>query len=147
MRQDEQQGREYHFLTDAEFDEKVRNGDFLEHVQYGSYRYGTLRSEVEANMAAGRSVLLEIELEGARAIRRKVPGAVLFFIAPPSPEELRRRLEGRDTETAADIEKRLARAGDELASQGEFDYIVVNDSVEIAADELEQLTIKCLREA
>ncbi len=137
-REHEQQGREYYFLTDDEFDEKVRRGEFLEHVRYGSSRYGTLISEVEDKLRDGRDVILEIELEGARAVRRRMPEAVLFFIAPPDISDLRDRLEGRDTETAADIEIRLDRAEEELASQKEFDYIVVNDSVARAADELER---------
>ncbi len=144
MRDHEQQGCEYYFLTDDEFDRKVAAGEFIEHVRYGSSRYGTLASEVEANLDKGRNVILEIELEGARAVRRRLPEAVLFFIAPPNIGDLRKRLEGRDTETPADIETRLRRAEEELASQGEFDYIVVNDSVARAADELEESILDSL---
>lgn len=138
-RQHEENGRDYHFLTDDEFDRSIADGDFIEHVHYDSHRYGTLKSEVEGELRAGRNVILEIELEGARKVRRQIPGAILIFIAPPSPEELRRRLEGRETEASADIEARLARAGEELASQDEFDYIVVNRTVAEAADELEKV--------
>lgn len=137
-REHEQHGREYFFLSDEDFDDRVEQGDFLEHVRYGSSRYGTLASKVEAALRQGRNVILEIELEGARAIRERVPGAVLFFIEPPDISDLRKRLEGRDTETSADIEIRLKRAAEELASKKEFDYIVVNDSVARAADELER---------
>lgn len=137
-REHEEHGREYYFLTDEQFDDSIASGDFLEHVRYGSSRYGTLASEVEANLRDGRNVILEIELEGARAVRERVPEAVLFFIAPPEISDLRKRLEGRDTETSADIEARLKRAEEELASRKEFDYIVVNDSVARAADELEK---------
>ncbi len=139
MRAEEQQGREYFFLTPEEFEERVDAGDFLEHVSYGSNRYGTLRSEVVKQLDAGKDVILEIELEGARNIRRQMPEAVLIFIAPPSVEELRARLAGRNTEADAEREVRLARADQELASQAEFDYIVVNRTVAQAADELESM--------
>lgn len=138
-RSEEKQGREYYFLTPEEFEERVKAGDFLEHVKYGANRYGTLRSEVVKQLDSGKSVLLEIELEGARNIRSRMPEAVLIFIAPPSVEELRLRLAGRNTEADAEREVRLERAGEELASQDEFDYIVVNRTVEQAADELEKV--------
>jgi len=138
-RKDEQQGREYFFLTPEEFEERVGAGDFLEHVSYGANRYGTLKSEVVKQLDAGRSVLLEIELEGARSIRRQMPEAVLIFIAPPSVEELRARLAGRNTESDDEVKSRLERAEEELASQDEFDYIVVNQSVAQAAAELEEV--------
>ncbi|MHB1390793.1 MAG: guanylate kinase [Thermoleophilia bacterium] len=136
-RGDEQQGREYYFLTADEFEDRVRQGEFIEHVQYGSHRYGTLASEVEGHLARGRNVLLEIEVEGARNVRRQMPEALLVFIAPPSLEVLGQRLAGRETETVAEIRIRMERAGAELAAQPEFDYIVVNQEVDQAADELE----------
>lgn len=138
-RSEEKQGREYYFLTPEEFEDRVKAGDFLEQVKYGANRYGTLRSEVVKQLDSGKSVLLEIELEGARNIRSRMPEAVLIFIAPPSVEELRLRLAGRNTEADAEREVRLERAGEELASQDEFDYIVVNRTVEQAADELEKV--------
>lgn len=138
-RQDEQQGREYHFLTPEEFEKRMEEGDFIEHVKYGSNFYGTLRSEVEKNLRAGQNVILEIELEGARNVRRQIPGAVLIFIAPPDFEELSRRLTERNTETPEAIAARLERAGEELAARKEFDYIIVNDTVDKAADELENV--------
>ncbi len=143
-RQHEKDGREYFFLSREEFEERVRRGDFIEHVRYGSNLYGTLRSEVERNLESGRNVILEIEVEGAMAVRRQMPEAVLFFIAPPSFDELRKRLIGRDTEISAEIETRLARAGEELALQEKFDYIVINDDIDRAADELEQKIRACL---
>jgi len=139
MRDGEQEGREYFFLTHEEFEKRAAQGDFLEHVTYGSNRYGTLRSEVIKQLEEGRNVVLEIELEGARNIRRKMPEAILVFIAPPSVDELRSRLAGRNTEADAERKARLERAEEELASQHEFDYIVVNKTVEQAADELESL--------
>ncbi|MHB1413457.1 MAG: guanylate kinase [Thermoleophilia bacterium] len=146
MRPDEQQGREYHFLTPDEFENRVREGDFIEHVKYGSNRYGTLKSEVTGNLDAGRDVVLEIELEGARRVRRLIPGAVLIFIAPPDFAELERRLTARNTETPTVIAARLERAREELAAQKEFDYIIVNDNVGKAADELERAIRSALRE-
>ena len=141
MRADEEQGREYYFLTPGEFEERVKKEDFIEHVGYGGNRYGTLKSEVEGHLNSGRNVMLEIEVEGARNIRRQMPEALLVFITPPSLEELRRRLAGRNTETEAEMKARLDRAREELAAQPEFDYIVVNKDVDQAVDELER-TIK-----
>jgi guanylate kinase len=138
-REEEVQGREYYFLTSEEFEEQAKAGEFLEHVRYGGNRYGTLRSEVVRQLEAGESVLLEIELEGARNIKRQMPEAVLIFIAPPDVGELRSRLAGRNTEERDEIEARLKRADTELASQDEFDYIVVNRSVAEAAEELEKV--------
>lgn len=138
MRGDEKQGREYYFLSPEEFEERVNQEDFLEHVTYGSNRYGTLKSEVERHLSTGRNVIVEIEVEGARNIRRQMPEALLIFIAPPSIEELGRRLKGRNTEASAEIETRLAIAREELAAKEEFDYIVVNNDIGQAADELER---------
>jgi guanylate kinase len=98
-----------------------------------------LRSEVIRQLESGRNVVLEIELEGARNVRQRLPEAILIFIAPPSVDELRSRLAGRNTEADAERKVRLERAEEELASQHEFDYIVVNKTVEQAADELEQV--------
>ncbi|MBE0429856.1 MAG: guanylate kinase [Thermoleophilia bacterium] len=139
MRPGEQQGREYHFLSPGEFEERVNKEEFLEHVSYGSHRYGTLKSEVDGHLKAGRQVLLEIEVEGARKVRRRVPGALMVFIAPPSLEELERRLTGRDTEDEVEISSRMERARKELAARPEFDYIVINQDVDQAADELERI--------
>lgn len=146
-RQDEQQGREYYFLTPDEFEARVKEGDFLEHVRFGSQRYGTLKSEVAKSLDSGKSLILEVELEGARAVRRRLPEAVLIFIAPPDFDELKRRLTDRNTEVAAEIEARLDRAREELASQDEFDYIVVNQTVDQAADELREIILKIMEEA
>lgn len=146
MRKDEQQGREYHFLTLKEFEKRVKQGDFIEYVKYGSNYYGTLKSEVEEHLRAGRNVILEIELEGARKVRRQVPGAVLIFIAPPDFDELARRLAQRNTEDSAEIKARLDRARKELAARKEFDYIVVNDFVDKAASELEKVIQAAVRE-
>ena len=137
-RPDEVNGREYHFLSPEEFEDRVNKGEFLEHVTYGSNSYGTLRSSVEEELEAGRNVILEIELEGARNVRRLMPEATLIFIAPPDLEELERRLRIRSTEADAEIAARMERARVELAARNEFDYIIVNRIVDQAAAELEK---------
>ena len=129
-------GREYHFLDETTFRREVASGDFLEWVEYSGNLYGTLRSEVEAKLRAGDDVILEIELIGARAVRRAMPEAISVFIAPPSMAELAERLRGRGTETAAAIAKRLHRAEAEVAAAEEFDHVVLNDDAGRAADEV-----------
>jgi guanylate kinase len=135
----EEGGRDYHFLTDDEFERRVEAGDFLEHAAYSGHRYGTLREAVEGKLAEGRSVVLEIEVQGARQVRAAMPEAVLIFIAPPDAEALRRRLEGRGTDTTEAIDRRLRTAELELEAQVEFPHVIVNDDVQKAADELERL--------
>ncbi|HOT23460.1 MAG TPA: guanylate kinase [Thermoleophilia bacterium] len=129
-------GREYHFMTRDEFEREVAAGAFLEWVEYSGALYGTLRREVEDKLARGDDVLLEIELRGARAVRRAMPEAVLVFIAPPSLDELGRRLRGRGTESDEAVARRLEIAAGELAAADEFDHVVVNDDAERAAAEL-----------
>jgi len=132
-------GRDYHFLTPEEFERRVEAGDFLEHATYSGNRYGTLREEVERRLEEGRSVVLEIEVQGARQVREAMPEAVQIFVAPPDPAALRERLEGRGTDSAAAIERRLRTAETELEAQEEFPHVVVNDEVQNAASELEKL--------
>jgi guanylate kinase len=132
-------GEHYHFLTDAEFDRRVLEGDFLEHAGYSGRRYGTLRSELERRLADGASIVLEIEVQGARQVKEQMPDARRIFIAPPSEEDLRTRLVGRGTDDEAQRERRLATAKEELAAQDEFDIVVVNDRLGEAADELERI--------
>jgi guanylate kinase len=132
-------GRDYHFLSPEEFERRVEAAEFLEHAAYSANRYGTLRSEVERRLREGRSVLLEIEVQGARQVRAAMPEAVLIFIAPPDPKALRERLEGRGTDSDEAIERRLRTAEQELQAQGEFPHVVVNDEVQNAASELEKL--------
>lgn len=138
-RSGEQDGREYHFLSPEEFERRVQSGDFLEHADYSGNRYGTLREEVERRLEAGRSVVLEIEVQGARQVREAMPEAVQIFIAPPDPEALRERLEGRGTDSPDAIARRLRTAETELEAQDEFPHVVVNDEVQKAASELEAL--------
>ncbi len=136
MRPGEVDDFDYHFLTPREFARGVAAGEFLEHVEYAGNCYGTLRREVDAHLAAGRSVVVEIELKGARAIRSMLPDAVTVFIAPPSMSELARRLEDRNTDSAGEIAARLEVSKRELAAMGEFDHRVVNDDLDTATDAL-----------
>jgi len=138
-REGEADGRDYHFLAPEEFDRRVEAEDFLEFATYSGNRYGTLRSEVRKRLEAGQSVVLEIEVQGARQVRAAMRESVQVFIAPPDPAELRRRLEGRGTDTAAAIDARLEVAEQELAAQDEFAYRVVNADLERAAAELEEI--------
>jgi guanylate kinase len=138
-REGEVDGRDYHFLSREEFDRRAQAGEFLEHATYSGHRYGTLRSEVEKRLASGASVVLEIEVQGARQVRAAMEDAVLVFIAPPDPEALRERLTGRGTDSSEAIDERLKTAELELAAQEEFQHVVVNDEVERAAGELEEI--------
>jgi guanylate kinase len=138
-RQGEVDARDYYFLDRDEFDRRARDGEFLEHATYSGNRYGTLLSEIERSLARGRSVVLEIEVQGARQVRAAMPESVQVFIAPPTPAALRERLEGRGTDSADDIGERLRTAELELAAQEEFPYVVVNDEIERAAAALERI--------
>ena len=131
-------GRDYHFLDPGDFERRVAAGEFLEHAIYSGNRYGTLHSEVDRRLATGTSVVLEIELQGARQVRTAMPESVQVFIAPPSPEALRERLERRGTDSEDAIAERLRVAGRELAAQREFAHVIVNDDVDRAAAELER---------
>jgi guanylate kinase len=138
-REGEVDGREYHFLSPQEFERRMDADDFLEFATYSGNRYGTLRSEVERCVAAGHSVVLEIEVQGAQQVRAAMPESVQIFIAPPDPSHLRRRLEGRGTDSPDAIDSRLETAELELAVQGDFDHRVVNDDLNRAAAELEEI--------
>jgi len=136
-RRDEIDGVHYHFVTDDQFDAMVAGGELLEWaVVHGAHRSGTPRGPVEAAVAARRPALLEIDLQGARQVRAAMPGAVFVFLAPPSWEELVRRLLGRGTEDAAQRRQRLATARHELAAEAEFDVTIVNRDVQQACQEL-----------
>ena len=130
-------GLHYHFVTDSTFDRMVTDGEFLEWaVVHGKAKYGTPRRPVENALAEGLSVLLEIDLQGARQIRQTSPDALFVFLAPPSWDEMVRRLVGRGTESAAERERRLATARQELAAEAEFDITLVNHDVEQVCKEL-----------
>ncbi len=135
-RPNEVDGREYFFVEPDRFKEMVANDELLEHAEYVANSYGTPRAYVEKQLEAGMNVLLDIEIQGARQIHEKMPDAVKIFIVPPSMEELKRRLEGRGTDTSRAIEARLIRARQEYAEADFYDYIIVNDDADRAAQEL-----------
>ncbi|MDO4791097.1 MAG: guanylate kinase [Buchananella hordeovulneris] len=136
----EEDGVHYHFVTREQFEALVADGQMLEWAEvHGVNLYGTPRGPVEAELAAGRSALVEIDLVGARQVRQAMPEALLVFVVPPSWEELERRLVGRGTEDEEERTRRLATAKVELAARGEFDREVVNDDVARATGELEEI--------
>jgi len=129
-------GRDYHFLTTEEFEHRLTRGEFLEHAMYAQNMYGTPRSEIERAREAGRDLVLEIEVQGARQVGEALPEAKQVFIAPPSEETLRQRLEARSTDSAEEIERRLARAREELDAAAEWSHVIQNDDLEKAVQEL-----------
>lgn len=130
-------GKHYHFITEAQFDELIENNELLEWATvHNNYRYGTPAKPVEQELAQGRTVLLEIDLAGARQVKQARPDAVLVFLAPPSFAELIRRSEKRGTETPAEREQRLTTAREEMAAESEFDFTIVNTEITAAAREL-----------
>jgi guanylate kinase len=138
-REGEEDGRDYHFLSAEEFDRCVEQKDFLEFATYSGNRYGTLRSEVQRRLDAGHSVVLEIEVQGAQQVRAARPDSIQIFIAPPEPAVLRERLRSRGTDSAEAIDARLEVARQELAARGDFAHLVVNDELERASAELEEI--------
>jgi guanylate kinase len=136
-REGEVDGRDYHFLTPEEFDRRIEREDFLEFATYSGNRYGTLRSEVRKRLDGGHSVVLEIEVQGARQVRAAMRESIQVFIAPPDPAVLRRRLESRGADSPAAIDARLEVAEQELAAQGEFAHCVTNADLERAVADLE----------
>lgn len=136
-REGEQDGVDYFFISPEEFMEKVDNDDFLEYARYGNNSYGTLKDYVFGQMAEGKDVILEIEVDGAMQVRKSYPGAVLIFILPPSIAELRRRLDGRGTETEEEKEIRTKAALKEIPAAYQYDYIIVNDDLDVAVSDLE----------
>lgn len=138
-REGELDGRDYHFLSTGQFEQRIDAEDFLEFATYSGNFYGTLRSEVRKRLDAGRSVVLEIEVQGARQVRAAMRESVQVFIAPPDPASLRRRLESRGTDTLEAIDARLEVAEQEMAARGEFAHTVVNDDLGRAAGELEEI--------
>ncbi len=139
MREGEMDGRDYHFLTTDQFRHKIEAGEFIEYAEVFGNLYGTLRSSMEEALAAGRTYLLEIDVQGALQIKaQRIPG-IYVFIAPPDFEELRRRLVGRGTEAPEVVERRLQKAEDEYRERVKYDHVVVNDDLERATNEVLQL--------
>jgi guanylate kinase len=135
----EEDGVDYHFLSDAAFADRIAAGDFVEWAEYSGRRYGTLRSELQRQLDAGHPVVLEIEVQGARQVREAMPEAVQIFIEPPDGEALKDRLVGRGTDDQAEIARRLAVAQEELAAAGEFQYRVCNDRLDEAVARLVEI--------
>lgn len=135
-RDGERDGVHYFFVDDAAFDKMIEEGDLLEWANVHGHRYGTPKSKILEHMRAGQQVILEIDVQGAFQVREKIPEAILVFIEPPSMEELRRRLEGRGTEDRQAVEGRLKTAKVELSHKMEYDYQLVNDNLDTAADKL-----------
>jgi guanylate kinase len=133
----EEDGVAYHFLTEADFDRRLAQGEFVEHATYAGHRYGTLHAELERRARGGASVVLEIELQGARQVRAKLPQAVAIFIAPPSLEALAERLCGRGQDDPEGVAERLRIARSEIAARDEFPIVIVNDDLERATDDLD----------
>ena len=139
-REGEVHGREYFFVSAEEFDRMIANGEFLEYMKvFGRNNYGTPRKYVEEQLAIGHDVLLDIDVNGAMKVKENCPEAVLLMLAPPTMKELRRRLETRGTETQEVIERRLAEAKSELSRMAEYDYVVVNDDLEVAINQCREI--------
>ena len=139
-RKGEEDGREYWFISDAEFDEKLAGGEFLEYVEFPwGQRSGTLRSEIARITDAGKIPLLDLEPQGALDVKNSVPGAVTIFVEAPSFEENERRLRARATESEGEIEDRLELAREQLSQAGEFDYLIVNDDLDRALGDLTEI--------
>ena len=138
----EEDGREYFFRTKEEFEQLIRDDALIEYAQYVENYYGTPRAYVEQQLTEGRDVILEIEIQGAMKVKQRIPEALLVFVTPPGVEELKRRLEGRGTESAEVIASRLKRAAEEAEGMDAYDYLLVNDVLEDCVEELHQI-IQC----
>jgi guanylate kinase len=148
QRAGERDGREYYFIDDAEFEQRLRAGEFLEHVDFEwGQRSGTLWSEIARIRAKGKAPLLDLETDGALAVQREIPDSVTIFVRAPTFAELERRLRERATESGGEIEKRLARAKAQLEQADQFDYVIVNDDVDRAAEELFEIVDRELHRA
>lgn len=135
----EEDAREYFFRTREEVEEMIRAEELLEYAEYVGNYYGTPRFYVEEQLAKGKNVILEIEIQGAMKIKEKIPEAVLIFVTPPTVEELKKRLEGRGTESPEVIASRLKRAGEEAEGMEQYDYLLVNDDLEDCVEELHRI--------
>ena len=135
----ERDGLDYYYISDEEFLRRINANEFLEWAEFAGNKYGTPANQVREKLAKGLNVVLEIEIDGARQVRKSSADAKLIFIAPPSWEELVKRLEGRGTDSDERRAQRLALAQEEMAAQSEFDYVVVNDQLERVIDQLVSL--------
>lgn len=139
IREGEENGVNYHFLSVDQFEEKIEQGDFLEHAKVFDNYYGTSKSSVENQLNAGKDVILEIDWQGAQQVRKLIPDATSIFILPPSREELLRRLNGRGTDSPEVINKRMEEASSEMSHYHEFDYIVINNRFDTALAQLKSI--------
>lgn len=135
----ETDGIDYFFITEEEFEKRVANNEFAEHVCYDNHRYGTLKSNINSLIEKGKTVVLVIEVNGAANMRKAYPQSVSVFLMPPSEQVLEKRLKKRETDTAADIAERLMIAHEEMKHRDEYDYIVVNDDLDAAVAEIEDI--------
>lgn len=140
----EKDGVEYHFITEQEFLKKMKNEEFVEWEKFYDYYYGTFKNTIEENIGAGRSILLEVDVKGALTLKKLYPDAHLLYIAPPSFEELVKRLSQRQTESKEDLEKRIERTKMELSVKDEFDYLIVNEDLDKAVKETSNIVRKII---
>lgn len=138
-RNGEVDGTHYFFVSREQFEKTIEENGLIEHANYCGNYYGTPKAYVEKMLAAGKNVILEIEIQGALLVKEKFPETLLLFVTPPSAVELKKRLVGRNTETIEEIEKRLKRAIDEAPIMDKYDYIVINDEVEKCVDKIHDL--------
>ncbi|GAB4137986.1 MAG: guanylate kinase [Ignavibacteriales bacterium] len=141
-RRTEVDGKDYFFISEEEFERKIKNNEFVEWEKFYDYYYGTLVSFIEEKLSANKSVVLEVDVKGAISIKRSYPNSVLIFIMPPSIEELKARLLNRKTESEEDFKKRIHRAEMELTFKDKFDYVVINDNLERAKNEVLEIIKK-----
>jgi guanylate kinase len=142
-REGEVDGVNYHFLSEEQFQQKIDNGEMLEYAEYCNHYYGTIAKLVDENLEAGKHVILEIEVQGAMKVKEVRPEGKFIFIAPPSIQELKRRLLKRNTESIEVIEERVAQAERELPYAKNYDYVVVNDALEDAIDDFKAVIRAC----
>lgn len=141
-RGNEVEGKDYFFINEEEFKRKIENEEFIEWEKFYGYYYGTLKSFVDKQLEQNKSVLLEVDVKGAVRIKKKYSNSVLIFIAPPSKEVLKQRLINRKTETAEDLQKRIERAEMELEYKDKFDYVVINENLDKAIEEVKKIVKK-----
>ena len=140
IREGEEEGVNYFYKTKEQFEEMIANGEFLEYMQvFGKNYYGTPRAYVEQKLSEGIDVLLDIDVQGAMVVKKNYPDALLIFIAPPSLEELYRRLVNRGTETLEAVERRFAQAKTEFTYVNNYDYVIINDDLELAVRDVESV--------
>ena len=135
----ETDGKDYFFISEDDFKNKIKKDDFVEWEKFYGYYYGTLKSFVDRHIEAGNTVVFELDVKGAVQFKEAYPEAVLIFIAPPSIDELQKRLKARDTETEEDLQKRIERAELEMGYKNKFNYVVVNSDLDLAKKEVEMI--------